>query len=106
MGFWDNVNKELKTAVEEGWTVVKESAKIGKLRLKVHTLHNKAQKHFAEIGGIVYEMAKIPGENPLLNSKVLSFIEEIKKIETETQALELEIQKTKNKEAASTGTVK
>jgi len=75
MGFWDHVNSELKKAVEESWTVVKESARIGKLRLKIHNLHRDAERHFKEIGGIVYESAK-------------------------TEALEEEIKKLKHKEAS------
>lgn len=98
MGFWDNVNEELKNAVEEGWTVVKESARIGKLRYKVHTLHRQAEKAFAEIGGVVYEKAKTQ-ENPLANPEVIRLIEKIKKIEAETEALEKEIEATRKKES-------
>jgi|SRR3972149_4897411 len=100
MGFWDHVNSELKKAVEESWTVVKESARIGKLRLKIHNLHRDAERHFKEIGGIVYESAKLPWENPLQKPEVAKHIEEIKKIEAETEALEEEIKKLKHKEAS------
>lgn len=98
MGFWDTVNDELKKAVEEGWTVVKENAKIGKLRFRMHTLHKEAEKHFKEMGGLVYEMSKLPWENPLSKPEVLKHIEEIKKIEAETESLEAEIAKLKHKE--------
>lgn len=105
MGFWENVNEELKKAVEEGWSVVKENAKIGKLRYRMHNLHKKAEKRFAEIGGIVYEMAKDPAENPQLKPGVQRLIEEIKKIQAETEALEQEILHLKKKEnpSASSG---
>ncbi len=99
MGFWEHVNTELKKAVEESWTVVKESARIGKLRLNIHNLHREAEKHFKEIGGIVYESAKLPWENPLQKPEVTRHIEEIKKIEAQTEALEEEIKKLKSKEA-------
>ena len=100
MGFWEHVNSELKKAVEEGWTVVKESARIGKLRLNIHNLHKEAERHFKEIGGIVYESAKLPWENPLQKPEVIKHIEEIKKIEAQTEALEEEIRKLKHKEAS------
>lgn len=101
MGFWDNVNEELKSAVEEGWTAVKDGAKIGKLRYRMYTLHRKAEKLFAEIGGIVYEMARPPMENPLSSPEVLKLVESIKKIEAETEALEEEIARTKKKDSAA-----
>lgn len=94
-GFWSSVNTELKKAVEESWSAFKESARIGKLRYRIHTLHKKAEKHFAEIGGMVYDMAKPPWENPLSRPEVLKIINEIKKIESETSALEEEIEKLK-----------
>lgn len=99
MGFWEHINQELKKAVEEGWTVVKESARIGKLRLNIHNLHRDAEKHFKDIGGIVYEMAADPMENPLHKPEVQRHIGEIKKIETQAAALEDEITKLKHKEA-------
>jgi hypothetical protein len=98
--FWDNVNAGMKKAVEEGWTVVKDSAKIGKHRYHTYNLHRKAEKLFAEIGGVVYDMAKPPYENPLSRPEVLKLIEEIKKVEEETAAIEVEIAKTRKKEAA------
>ncbi|HLC18890.1 MAG TPA: hypothetical protein VJM57_07755 [Thermodesulfobacteriota bacterium] len=103
MSFWENVNEELKRAAKEGWEAVKDSAKIGKNRYKVHTLHKKAEKLFAEIGGIVYDMAKPPYENPLSRPAVLKLIEDIKKIEQESTALEEEIAKTRKKEAGKAG---
>lgn len=100
MGFWDTVNEELKKAVEEGLTVVKDSAKIGRLRYRLYTLHKQAEKHFAEIGGIVYDMGKPPFDNPLQKPEVLKLIDEIKKIEAESESLEREIAATGKKETA------
>ncbi len=97
-GFWSTVNTELKKAVEDGWSAFKESARIGKLRYRVHTLHKRAEKHFAELGGMVYDMARPPWENPLSKPDVLRVLNEIKKIESETSALEEEIEELKKKE--------
>ena len=47
MGFWDNVNDEFKKAVEEGWSAVKENARIGKLKYRGHTLRKEAQRQYA-----------------------------------------------------------
>lgn len=98
MGFWEKVNTELKKAVEEGWTAVKGSARIGKLKYNKNALNRKAEKCFAEIGGIVYDMAKPPWENPLSRPDVLKLIEEIKKVESEIADLEEEIEKARTKE--------
>jgi len=103
MGFWDNVNDELKKAVGEGWTAVKENAKIGKLRLKANSLHRKADKHFSEIGGKVYEMANRAGEgkpHPLESPDVISLIEEIRATEQEVSEIEALIMKMRSREEA------
>jgi len=94
-GFWTAVNTEIKKAVEEGWSAFKESARIGKLRYRIHTLHKKAERHFTEMGGMVYDMAKPPLENPFSRPEVMKIIDEIRKIESETSALEEEIERLK-----------
>ncbi len=98
MSFWNRVNTDLKKAAEFSWTTVKDSAKIGKLRYKKHHLHKDAGRLFAEIGGIVYDMAATPEENPLKRAEVLKLIEDIKKVEEESSSLEDEIAETKKKE--------
>lgn len=106
MGFWDNVNDELKKAVGEGWTAVKENAKIGKLRLKANSLHRKAEKHFSEIGGKVYEMANRAGEageNPLKSGDIIRLIEEIRATEAEVGEIEALIAKMRRREEAAGG---
>jgi len=97
MGFWENMNDELKNAVEEGWTVVKESAKIGKLRYRMHTLHKQAEKAFTQIGGIVYEKTK--AETDPITPEVVKLIEKIKEIEAESEGLEKEVEATRKKES-------
>lgn len=101
MGFWENVNEELKKAVGEGWTTVKDNARIGKLRLKVNSLHKKADKHFSEIGGKVYEMCGRSGAqkpNPLESPEITGLIEKINRIEAETLDIEAEIARIRHKE--------
>lgn len=102
MGFWDNVNDELKKAVGGGWTAVKENAKIGKLRLKANSLHKKADKHFSEIGGKVYEISNMgeAKENPLESQEVVQLIEEIRATEEEVREIEAEITKIRRREEA------
>ncbi|MEK7679662.1 MAG: hypothetical protein AAB356_05675 [Deltaproteobacteria bacterium] len=93
MGFWDYVNDEMKKAVGQGISAVKEGAKLGRLKLRVHTLHKKAEGLFAELGGIVYDMARPPLENPLSRPEVIRLVAEIKKIEKEAALLEEEMKK-------------
>lgn len=96
MGFWDNVNDEMKKAVGQGISAVKEGAKLGRLKFRVHTLHKKAEGLFAELGGMVYDMARPPWENPFSMPDVLRLVAEIKKIEEEAALLEEEMKKTRH----------
>ena len=98
MSFLERVNTELKKAAEFSWTSVKGSAKIGKLRYKKHNLHKEAEKLFAEVGGIVYDMAGSPEENPFKRPEVLKLIEDIRKVEEESSGIEEEIAETRKKE--------
>lgn len=102
MAFWDQVKGETKKAFEEGWSAVKEGAKIaaekseeytkiGKLKFNIRTLHNQAEKHFTELGGLVYDYAKPPYENPLSNSEVKNLVEAIKEVENEISKMEKEV---------------
>lgn len=100
MTFWDDVNKELKKAVGEGWDAVRDGAKIGKLRLRINSLHGKAKGLFSEIGGRVYEMSG-GSVNPLTNGDVARLIGEIKNIEAEIAAIEREIEAIKKKEVTA-----
>ncbi len=113
MGFWDRVKEELKKMVDEGWGAVKEGAKIaaekgeemakvGKLRYQEYQLHRKAERRFADLGGMVYELAKPPYENPLSNPEVMKIVEEIKAVEDEIASLEEERKKIKQKESSET----
>ena len=103
MSFWNKVAEELKRAAQGGWEAVRdgaklavekseEMAKIGKLRYRIYTNHKQAEKLFNELGGIVYEMAKPPYENPLSRPEVTRLVEEIRKVEEEIALLEEEIE--------------
>ncbi|MBI5233768.1 MAG: hypothetical protein HY880_05385 [Deltaproteobacteria bacterium] len=108
MSFWEKVNKEITTAVEEGWSALKDGARIatersetltrtGKLRYRTYTMHRKAEKNLIELGGLVYDMATRPGENPLANPCVIKVIERIKKLEQDIAVIETEIKGLKKK---------
>ena len=84
MSFWESVNKELKKAVGEMSTV----AKTGKQRLKVHNLHKQAEKIFTDLGGLIYDMAKPPYENPLEDPVVMRLVEEVRILEEEAARIE------------------
>ena len=101
MGFWDNVNDEFKKAVEEGWSAVKENARIGKLKYRGHTLRKEAQRHICEVGGIIYDSIKSGRtDNPALRPDVTALIEKVKSLERDVDAIEEEIAKLKTKEAS------
>lgn len=101
MAFWDTVNDGLKKYAKEGWDVVRGSAITGKKRYDIHSLHKKAEKLFAEIGGIVYDMAKPPYENPLSRPDVLEITEKIKSVEADIASVEEEIAKIKHKDGVA-----
>ncbi|MCK5237418.1 MAG: hypothetical protein KAR06_10565 [Deltaproteobacteria bacterium] len=113
MAFWNKVSKELKKAAHEGWEAVsagakvakvkgEEVAKVGKLKYKAHNTHRKAEKLFAELGGLVFEVAeKDTKDNPLDKAAIKSVIANIKKIETEADKLEDKIKDVKKKEKAN-----
>lgn len=101
MGFWDNVNDEFKKAVEEGWSAVKENARLGKLKYRGHTLRKEAQRHICEVGGIVYDSIKSGRtDNPAQRPEVTALIEKVRALEAEVDAIEAEISKLKTKEAS------
>lgn len=112
MAFWDKVKGETKKALEDGWTAVKEGAKIaaekseeytkiGKLKFNIRTLHNQAEKHFTELGGLVYDYAKPPYENPLSSTEVKDLVEKIKTLEDEIAELEKEVEHLRTQEETS-----
>ncbi len=99
MAFWDKVNENLKKAIDEGIVAIKEGAKVatekgtevakvGKLKYEVYNAHKDAEKLLAELGGMVFEMAKPPFENPLSNPDVMAVVEKIKESEKEIKELE------------------
>lgn len=101
MGFWDNVNDEFKKAVEDGWSAVKENARIGKLKYRAHTLRKEAQRHICAVGGIVYDSAKSGRtDNPAESPEVRALVEKVRALERDVDAIEAEIAKLKTKEAS------
>lgn len=94
MGFWNNINDELKTAAEEGLRAVRDGVKAGGLRLRLHNIKRKARGHLASIGAVVYELEKTPWNNALTNPEVRRLIAEIKKLEAEAESISEELKTT------------
>jgi hydroxymethylpyrimidine pyrophosphatase-like HAD family hydrolase len=102
-GFWNTVKTDLKKAVEEGWIVVKdgakhaaerseEVAKTGKLKYKAHVLHKDAEKLFADLGGVIYDLSNGKSKkNPLQNREVSRLVEEIRQLENNASVMEDDI---------------
>ena len=113
MVFWKTVKNDLKKAVEEGWTVVKDGAKVaaekseevaktGKLKYKAHILHKDAEKLFADLGGIIYDLANGSSKkNPLSNPEVKRLVKEIGQLENNASNMEDDIKKIKKHMAKS-----
>ena len=103
MSFWNTVKKDLKKAVEEGWTAVKDGAKVaaekseevaktGKLKYKAHILHKDAEKLFADLGGLIYDLANGRSKkNPLSNPEVKRLVKEIGQLEDNASVMEDDI---------------
>ncbi len=103
MNFFAKVRSGLKKAVDEGWLVVSEGAKVaeektkvvakkGKLKYQVYTLQRRAEKYMTEIGGKVYDMSASPSDNPLSSQDIIDLVENVKEIEDEVKTLEEEIE--------------
>lgn len=103
MSFWDKVNENIKRAVDEGVVAIKEGAKVasekggevakvGKLKFEAYNKHKEAQKKLAKLGGMVFDMAKPPFENPLCDPEVMKVIESIKEAEKEVKEIEARIE--------------
>jgi len=110
MSFWDNINEKLKKALDEGFDALKEGgkaaaekseelAKLGKLKYESYNAHKKAEKLMAELGGMVFDMAKPPFENPLSNHEVMELVEKIKEAEKEIKKIEAKVEKEKDDSA-------
>lgn len=107
MSFLDKVKNELKKAIDDSVTAVKGGAKIaaekseelakdvaekGKHKYQTFKLHRDADKLFSKLGGMVYDLAKPPYENPLSNDEVRALVDEIKNMENEISKIEKEEQ--------------
>ncbi len=113
MVFWKTVKRDLKKAVEEGWTVVKDGAKVaaekseevaktGKLKYKAHMLHKDVEKLFADLGGIIYDLANGRSKkNPFSNPEVKRLVKEIAQLENSASSMEDDIKKIKKNMAKS-----
>jgi hypothetical protein len=99
MGLWDRVKKDIQKGVDEGIAAVRKGAAVavekaeelaeeGKRRYKVFELKMKVQSNFTELGGKVYDLASKGSKNPLLDAKVLSAINGVKKLEAQIAKLE------------------
>ncbi|MEE9543566.1 MAG: hypothetical protein V3V95_07270 [Thermodesulfobacteriota bacterium] len=103
MSFWNAVKSDLKKAVEEGWSAVKDGAKVaaekseevaktGKLKYKAHILHKDAEKLFADLGGLIYDLANGRSQkNPLSNPEVRRLVKEIGQLEDSASVMEDDI---------------
>ena len=99
MNYLDKVKSEVKKAAKESWNAVKKSAKkaevkgeeiaeTGKLRYQIFRLHVRAEDLFGKLGSMVYSASKNPSKNPFLKKEVKGVVEDLKKTEQETGALE------------------
>ncbi|MGD0883999.1 MAG: hypothetical protein ABSA46_03830 [Thermodesulfovibrionales bacterium] len=98
MNFWEAVKKDMQRGIKEGIDVVKEGAVVVRKRAETLTeeakkhynifeLKTKVQKEIAELGGSVYDLSST-SKNPLLDKKVKSIIDRIKKMEIQIRKLE------------------
>jgi len=98
MNFWESVKKDMQRGIKEGIEAVKEGAVVVRKRAETLTedakkhysifeLKTKVQKEITELGGSVYDLSST-SKNPLLDKKVKSIIDRIKKMEIQIRKLE------------------
>ena len=93
---------EAQKMVKEGVATAKKGAsavsaeasrmtKTANLRYQLFRLYQKAQDKFAEIGGLVYDMAEKDPKGTPLNEKAHKLVSEAKQIEGQIKKLKSEI---------------
>jgi len=98
MSFWEAVKKDLQRglregieAFREGAVYIRQKAEIltdeGKRQFKLAELRSNVQKELTELGGAVYDAAGRM-ENPLLDRKVKSSLNRVKKLEAALSRLQ------------------
>ncbi len=100
---WDKVKDTLEKGLQKATEttvkaieVAKEQAEVARLKLHISGLKSKISKEFAELGGVVYELAVKEEKDDIVSD------ERVQKIFERIRALELELVETqKNLEEIS-----
>jgi hypothetical protein len=98
MSFWENIAKDLQKEFKAGMAFLKESTSVMKKKakkaskemqrhFKLLELKTKVQEQMAGLGGRIYELST-KSVNPMKDKKVVSFINRVRKLESQIGKLE------------------
>ncbi|GBE06133.1 MAG TPA: hypothetical protein ENH45_02780 [Nitrospirae bacterium] len=107
MDLWEKIQKDIKTNIKEGLSIVKEGSAIvsqrieklteeGKKRYQVFTLNMRVRDEFSRLGGKIYGLSG-KTRNPMTNRNVAAIVSRIKKLEDRIKILEQKPKKRKAK---------
>lgn len=94
---WEKVKKNLIEWYDAAYEKTDELARIGKKKIEMAGINRTIEKHFAELGGRVYEIIEQQQQQTGIaqDEKVVNLIEEIKRLEEQLHRKEEEIERIK-----------
>ena len=101
---WEKVKKNLADWYSVAYEKTDELTKIAKKKLEIAGINRTIEKHMLELGGTVYDLITEQGKKQEIaqDEKVVSLVEEIKKLEEQLKLKEEEIESIK-REKKETG---
>ncbi len=91
---WDKVKKNLVDWYGTAYEKTDELARIGKKKIEVAGVNRAIEKHLSELGGKVYDLIDVQGKGGVIakDPDVSRLVGEIKDLEEQLKAKELEIE--------------
>lgn len=91
---WDKVKKNLVDWYGTAYEKTDELARIGKKKIEAAGVNRAIEKHLSELGGKVYDLIDVQGKGGVIakDSDVARLVGEIRDLEEELKAKELEIE--------------
>lgn len=96
---FDDITKTIREGVDTVVEKTEELTKIGKLKVEIINIKRQIEKNFAELGGKVYHLVSEEKKSQVASNKdVKELIDHVKKLESQLEEKNLDLQKVKNKE--------
>jgi len=100
---WDDIAKTIREGVDSVVEKTEELTKIGKAKVEIINIKRNIEKHFAELGGKVYQLIVEEKQTKIAsNTDVKNIINLVKELEKELKAKEAELQDAPAQQASET----